>query len=117
MRSATDSKLTSLSSEMGVAVARTIVPGRTPNQSPAIGYRSRMYPVRFNGRVPRSVKTLRAIRSPYIPGDSSPTIVPKGVVCDCWVNSNGDVFALLKTAREIELHPDDFEVITYHEKI
>ncbi len=101
---------------MGVTMARTIVSSRTPNQSPAIGYRSRIYPVRFNGRVPRSVKVVRAIRSPYIPGDSSPTIVPKGVICDCWVNSKGDVIALLKTAREIDLHPDDFEVITYHEK-
>lgn len=98
-------------------MTRAIASDRTPNQSPAIVYKSRLYPVQFNRRVPRSVKTLTSIRSPYIPGDPSPTIVPEGVVCKCWVSSNGDVVALLKTGREIELKPEDFEVITYHEKI
>ncbi len=80
--------------------------------SPALRIRKLGYPARFEGRVPRLVRTRQVIRSD-IPSLAPPACVarPENVYL-AWTNSYGAVAAVLSDGK-LGLKPDEFDVIEW----
>jgi hypothetical protein len=78
-------------------------------KSPALRFRSKHYPERFNGRVPQLIRPLRTIR-PDLPMRGKPAL--QGTVYFAWTNSFGAVAAVLPDGN-LGLKPDEFEVVSW----
>lgn len=99
--------------QMSQSLVKLVTP-RCSNRSPARVYKAPQYPLEFLGEVPSKVRMLKNVRSPFIPKDPSPTFLPKGAICSCWVSVKGDVVALLHSGRELYLNFGEYEVVEYH---
>lgn len=81
-------------------------------KSPALRMRKPGYPARFNGRVPRLVRTRRTIR-PDLPFLAGPNCVARETnVYLAWTNSYGAV-AAVTPGGNLGLKPDEFEVVEW----
>ena len=86
------------------------------NKSPALNIRHlAQYPARYNGRVPLKIKCIKTvITDAWFMGDDK-------AVCEgqkeyhVWVNAYGYTSAILPSGKLIQLKPDEFEVIQWHE--
>ena len=80
--------------------------------SPALRMRKPGYPARFEGRVPRVVRTRRTIR-PDFPFLASPNCIAREAnVYLAWTNSYGAVAAVVPGGN-LGLKPDEFDVVEW----
>jgi hypothetical protein len=83
-------------------------------RSPALRIRKPGYPARFNGQVPRLIRTRRTIR-PDFPFLASPGCVAREAnVYLAWTNSQGAVAAVIPGGN-LGLKPDEFDVVEWAE--
>jgi len=86
---------------------------------PALRMRGDSYP--FGNRVPRTVRMLNTVTadpmpvsgSPYIKGDIPVALIDE--IFNVWTNSHGAVAAVLPNGTRLGLHPEEFEVETWHD--
>lgn len=86
---------------------------------PALRMRSDSYP--FGNRVPRTVRMLRIVTADpmpatgfsYIKGDIP--VAPVDEIFKVWTNSHGAVAAVLPNGTRLGLHPEEFEIETWHD--
>jgi hypothetical protein len=96
----------------------------TPADSPALKFRTFLYPAAWNGQVPMRVRMIRTVRSYgpltnhqwWVGGRSRAAIVAiEGYEFDCWTGSSGEIAILFLTGEVLVLKPDEFTVIEWHE--
>lgn len=85
---------------------------------PALHSRSKHYPERFCGKVPKSVRVLKRV-TPDAPlcflTENRTLVAEEGRVYNAWTNSHGAVSAVLDDGRRLGLKPDEFEIVTWHD--
>lgn len=95
-------------------------------ESPALKYRAKDsrnptfdYPSYFNDKVPLKVRMKITVKPDY----PFALCKPEGTICEhgkeyyVWVNSYGEVTAILSNGELFGLRPNEFEVIEWHENI
>jgi len=89
----------------------------TPYDSPALRYRSSVYPMSWHGRVPRRVVMDRTVRADlWRPRKQLPVAIA-GTLFDVWVDQHGCVVVLFESGEVLDLiHAWDFTIIEWHEK-
>ena len=86
---------------------------RQSTESQALKHRSRFYPERYKGKVPKTVKMTETVTSD-LPGIIKPILFAyEGQEYDVLVNPNGAVTAITPEG-ELGLKPNEFEVIGWH---
>lgn len=85
---------------------------KEPDLSPALFWQARTYPIRWYGMVPKVVATDRAVYG-RSQATGEPCHTEPGGEYRAYVNSLGDVSALLPSGDYIELRPGGFRVLTW----
>ncbi len=80
---------------------------------PARQQRSKDYPERFHGRVPKTVKMLETVRSEYQLA-SGRMVALAGAVYAAWTNIHGAVAVVVKDGQKLGVKPDEFEVVSWY---
>lgn len=89
------------------------------SQSPAlVAINHSSYPVRFYGRVPKTIKMLETVKPDRIPGlgylpGSNGMVALAGQDYPAWTNKYGAVSAIMADGRMLGVKPDEFEVIEF----
>lgn len=94
---------------------------KTAPGGPAMDWRSHLYPAAYRDRVPKFVRTPRAVASdiPFaaliyrVAGETIPSTEAGGVY-PAWTNSHGAVAAVLPDGRGLGLKPGEFEVVEWY---
>lgn len=86
---------------------------------PALKEKSTHYPVRWNGRTPKTIRMLREVCGDAIcafktPGRCSP-VAHKGTEYPAWTNSHGAVCAVFPDGEHLGVKPREFEVVEWFE--
>lgn len=70
------------------------------------------YPARFEGRVPKTVRVKRTVRSDALLelAGRKPLIASRGETYPAWTNSHGALSAILPCGEKFGLRPHEFEV-------
>jgi hypothetical protein len=86
---------------------------------PALHSRSKLYPERFEGRVPKTIRMLRTVQPDQPMRSLSPewrgVIAEHGMIYGAYTNSHGAVCAVLDDGKKLGVKPDEFEVVTWHD--
>lgn len=89
----------------------------TPGLSPALARRYKSYPRRWNGQVPRRVRVLYTV-TPREPEQFAPgTAAIEGQTYDCYVTSEGALFAILEHGEILWLGLGQCEVVEFHPRV
>lgn len=88
-----------------------------PEDSPALRHRSKNYPERYAGRVPKRVRMTQTSRSDLpaflLDRPEDELIAEAGKEYPVWVNSHGAVAAYLPCGEQLGLRPGEFEVVEW----
>lgn len=90
---------------------------KTPFDSPALYLQSELYPLAWEGKVPKRVLMVKkAIRLPLEIGTVrvSQPIALMGTLFDAWVNWNGTVWVLFERGENLMLLSEEFQVVEWH---
>ncbi len=85
---------------------------------PALHARSKHYPKRFQDRVPKTIRMLRAVQADCLLRSLMPrwrnVIAEHGMLYQAWTNSHGAVAAVMDDGEMLGLKPDEFEVTDWY---
>lgn len=85
----------------------------TTLDSPALQHRSKHYPERYNGRVPKRVRIDQTVKSDQLAALFGQAMIAHPGEYDAWVNSHGAVAIILPNGN-LGVKPDEFEVVEWH---
>lgn len=87
------------------------------NSSPALKMQQKaQYPSRYKGKIPFKIKCLKTVVSDlWFLSEHSDLLCESKKEYHVWVNANGYTSAILPTGKLVQLKPDEFEVIEWHE--
>lgn len=86
--------------------------------SPAALFKGDNYPAEWGGKVPATVKIATTVSDTINGvdlGGLKAALLPKNTEAPCWVNSHGVVYVWLDGKRKLQLHPGEFEVMSWVE--
>ena len=83
---------------------------------PALKEKSAHYPVRWNGRTPKTIRMLQTVW-PDVPRTRDATVGPaeQGTEYRAWTNVHGAVCAVFPDAEHLGVKPREFEVVEWFE--
>ncbi len=89
---------------------------KTASESPALFGKSRHYPKRWCGQVPKKIRMIKTACSDLLIFNRQPILWAYEMQeYECWVNCHGAVTAITPEGG-LGVKPDEFVVVEYHQK-
>jgi hypothetical protein len=89
------------------------------DHGPAVRAKSKLYPKRFKGKTPKTVRVLHVVQADWPAELADPSWkgvrAEPGIDYPAWTNSHGAVAAHLPGGKQLGLKPAEFEVTAWLE--